>query len=146
MASTPTPPYQTGATQTPALREAGERTFSALTFFEKLATFTAGIFLGAPTRRSVGTVASAGSVQGDAAALPVAGFVNVTGADTAKGVILPASTAGTEIVIYNNSASALKVYPPSGGTIGAGASNAAATIGARVTYRAVCVDGTNWTA
>jgi hypothetical protein len=73
-----------------------------------------------------GTVAATGTVQADAAALPYQ-FNRVTGADAAKGVILPAadeSRIGAIISIDNTVAAILKVYPPVGGTIGEAAANA----------------------
>lgn len=75
------------------------------------------------------SVASAGSVQGDAGALSGTKFFHqVTGADGIKGVILAA--AGNENVgdvhfILNTTAGVLKVYPATGGTINGAAANSA---------------------
>lgn len=61
-------------------------------------------------------LASAGTVQGDAATI-VASYTIVTGADGTKGVILPACQPGDSCQIVNNSGSTLKVYPPTGAAI-----------------------------
>lgn len=84
--------------------------------------------------RTEGTLAAAGSNQGTAAAIADSA-VEVTGADGTKGVILEDVEAGITVV-WNNSASTLKVYPPSGAAIGVGAANAAdsLTMGQRKAY------------
>ena len=79
-------------------------------------------------------VNAAGSVQGDAASITTS-MSMVAGADGTKGVILPAAVAGDEMWIFNNSASALKVYPDSGAAIsiagsGLGAANTALSVAA----------------
>lgn len=77
------------------------------------------------SKKTVATIAATGTVQGDAAPL-TAGINVVTGADAAKGVILPAIDAdriGAELVIINSAAAVLKVYPEVGGTIDAVAAN-----------------------
>lgn len=95
-----------------------------------------------------GTVAAAGSVQGDATAVVVS--INIaTGADGTKGVILPAGTVGDEIWIFNNAGSTLKVYPPSGASIdltgtGVGTTNAAHSL---LTFKCAvykCQSSTQW--
>jgi hypothetical protein len=141
MAHSATPSHQTGAVQKPFVREAGDRSFAGEVEFQKVVT------LQNPVRRKVTVVASAGSVQGDAAAIPAeANFISVTGADGTKGAILPPVPAGSELVIYNAGGSALKVYPQTGGAIGAGSANASVNLSSRATFRAVCLDGVNWTA
>lgn len=75
------------------------------------------------------SLAALGSVQGDAA-LVGASITIVTAADGTKGVILPAGAVGDEIWLFNNAASTLKVYPPTGAAIsvagtGLGSANAA---------------------
>jgi hypothetical protein len=75
------------------------------------------------------TVAAAGTVQGDAAALSGTKFFHrVTGANGTVGVILPAAAAadvGEVHTILNTTAGVLKVYPASGGTINGAAADAA---------------------
>lgn len=65
----------------------------------------------------VGTLAATGTVQGDAAAL-VSYLTTVTGADAAKGIILPATpVAGAKYTIINTANAVLKIYPGTGDTI-----------------------------
>jgi len=86
-----------------------------------------------PSHRLVqGTVAAAGSVQGDAGAIPAGtSFVLATGADATKGVILPALNAGQPVIVKNVDNAVLKVYPASGGTINVLSANAAISMAAR---------------
>ena len=93
-------------------------------------------------------LAATGSTQTDAA-LVTAGQTIVTGADGTKGVILPAAEVGDFVVLINNSASALKVYPPTGAAINVpgtslGAANTAYshTTFAGCIYR--CFNSTQW--
>ena len=76
----------------------------------------------------------------------------VTAADGTKGVILPAANPGESVQIVNDSASTLKVYPPSGAAIGVpGTSFGAASANAAYSHTtyAVCVytcySSTLWT-
>lgn len=72
------------------------------------------------------SIAAAGSSQSDATEISSV-VSSVSGADGTKGVILP--TRGGHWRIYNEHATnGLKIYPPSGGTINGGSSNAAITI------------------
>ena len=94
----------------------------------------------------VGTVAAAGSVQGDAGALtdPV---TYVTAADGTKGVVLPAVSAGLVMVVYSTVAtSGLKVYPASGDDINDGSANAAITIEGKSAAIFVGLDSSSWAA
>ena len=75
------------------------------------------------------SVAATGSTQTDAALVAVGNAI-VTAADGTKGVILYAGQPGDEVVIFNNSGSTLKVYPPTSSAIavpgtGLGSANAA---------------------
>ena len=95
-----------------------------------------------------GTVAAAGSSQTNAA---LVGFDVgiVTAADGTKGVILPAAQPGDFVTFFNNAASTLKVYPPSGAAIavngtGLGSANAAFS---HLTYKTAtytCYSSTQW--
>jgi hypothetical protein len=58
----------------------------------------------------VGTVAAAGTVIGNSAALAY-GFNNVTGANDSAGVQLPVAFPGAEVTVYNGNGNGLKVYP-----------------------------------
>lgn len=69
------------------------------------------------------TVAAAGTTNADAAAISTQAC-KVTGADAAKGVILPATVAGLicgdvgeTFLVVNNDNAVLKLYPPSGSAI-----------------------------
>lgn len=92
-------------------------------------------------------VTAAGSVQGDAAALTASMNV-VASADGTKGVILQGQP-GDSVIVFNNSASTLKVWPPVGDTIavpgtGIGTVNSAFS---HLTYKTVKyynLDGTQW--
>lgn len=95
-----------------------------------------------------GTLAAAGSAQTDAALVQVS-ITIVTGADGTKGVILPAGTLGDEIWLFNNSASTLKVYPPSGAAIsvagtGLGTADAAFSQLLRKCTLYKCQSATQW--
>lgn len=92
------------------------------------------------------TVAAAGSTAADAAALS-AQVTTVTGADATKGVILPAGDGelGTVLVVYSSAATnALKVYPPDGESINAGAADAAVSLVAQKPALFVRVSSTQW--
>ena len=85
-------------------------------------------------------VSAAGTTQGTATALtrPVTVVSTVAGG-SADGVIMPSATAGMRVIVINTSATALNVYPASGGAINAAATNAAYVLpaGARLEYVAV---------
>lgn len=94
-------------------------------------------------------VTAAGSAQASAAALTASMSV-VAGADGTKGVILQGQP-GDEVWVFNNSASTLKVYPPTGAAIaivgtGVGTANAAFS---QLTYKTTiykCLTSTQWLA
>jgi len=95
-------------------------------------------------------LASLGTIQGDAAPIATTTTI-VTGADGTKGVILPACGTGETVMVFNNSASTLKVWPPVGSAIsvagtGLGTANAsyAHTTYANCLY--TCVSATQWLA
>lgn len=89
------------------------------------------------------TVAAAGSVQGDAALL-VDGFNLVTAADGTKGVLLPAASAGRQVIVKNSSASALKVWPYSGDAINAIGADTAMSIAANTCPIFTAYNATTW--
>lgn len=107
---------------------------------------TGGIHLSMVTY-GCGDVVAAGSTQGTATSLPNDNNrVTSTGAN--QGVILPAGCY--RIYVRNNNSiggNSIKVYPPTGGTISGGATNAADTLGAQLT-KMYCSDdgGTTWKA
>lgn len=83
-------------------------------------------------------ITAAGTTQGTATAITAA-TNNVTTVAASTGVILPVPFAGDEVVVVNNGANALNVYPQSGSTIGDLASNAPSVlaVGRVLTLRAV---------
>jgi hypothetical protein len=93
--------------------------------------------------RSVASVAAAGTVQGDAAAITCE--VNaVTASDGTKGVVLPTAEVGMQITVKNTVAAVLKVYPASGGTINALSANAAISMAASTSATFVATSTTQW--
>lgn len=90
---------------------------------------------GAMTMRSIGVaprtpapqfVASAGATQGDATAITaLKAIINVAHSASTKGVRLYTAATGVEVEIGNAGSFGVKVYPPTGGQIGAAATNAA---------------------
>lgn len=91
------------------------------------------------------TPAAAGSTQADATAV-TSPWNAASGADGTKGVKLPTPSAAqtATIKIYNNSASALKAYPHSGGDINDGTTDAAVTVAAHSVATFTSVDATTW--
>jgi predicted RecA/RadA family phage recombinase len=91
------------------------------------------------------TVAAAGTVQGDATQIAT-GLTLVTGADDAKGVLLPAASAG--LICYVKSSVAnkiLKVWPATGDAINALSANAALSLASGPTpVILVALDATTW--
>lgn len=97
-------------------------------------------------RHSVATVAAAGSLKTDAAAL-TADLNIVTAADNAKGVALPAAVAGDEITVVNTVTNkTLLVYPKDSddASINGGTTDAAVEVGPGKSAKFVCLDGTHW--
>lgn len=88
-----------------------------------------------------GTVAAAGSAQTDAAQITTR-FTTVTGGDGSVGVILSRAQPGDEFFVYNAAATGgVKVYPPTGGDINDGSTNAAVVIEGKSLGIFVCLDG-----
>lgn len=104
---------------------------------------TASITLGKMPRIPTATVAAAGSVQGDAAAV-VEGFTLVSAADATKGVILPSAVAGMQVIIKNGAAAVLKIYPNTSDAINAIAANSALSIASLTSVLLVAYDATTW--
>lgn len=95
---------------------------------------------------NVGTIAAAGSAQGDAQAV-VNQVTYVTAADGTKGVVLPAATAGAYYEVYNTHATnGLKVYPASGDDINDGSADAAVTIEGKSLAIFRALDTATWAA
>jgi hypothetical protein len=88
------------------------------------------------------TVAAAGTVQGDAAAVTT-GFTLVTGSTNA-GVLLPDADPGSIVIIKNNVGGNMKVWPTTGDAINAGSANAAYTMATLTSALFVKYDATTW--
>lgn len=98
-----------------------------------------------------GSVATGLTAAGanQAAATAVSAATNVFGTVAAStGARLPVGTLGDEVFIRNAGASALSVYPPVGGTINGGGTNAVdgttVAAAASVRYRCVSANGLAW--
>lgn len=118
-----------------SITDAGLATVRAgLTVTASDITATAGNFVVSDSTKGItftpGTVAAAGSTQGDATAIAHRVEV-VTAADATKGVILPATpTAGDYYIIANGANAVLKIYPGSGDAINGTAANSAVSVAA----------------
>lgn len=101
----------------------------------------------------VTSVAATGSTTTDAALLSPLGILHVTAADGTKGVRIQGGTVTdrsnySPLLIVKNSDAAnaiLKIYPPTGGKINAGSTDAALSMAAKTAALFVTFDGgTNW--
>lgn len=95
----------------------------------------------------VGVLEATGEAQGDAAAV-VNQVTIVTGADAAKGVILPTPLCPGDVrLVYNNDALAeLYVYPHSGGDINDGSTDVSATVAGSTLAIFIALDSDTWAA
>ena len=89
------------------------------------------------------TVAALGTVQGDAAAITT-GFTLVSGADAAKGVILPTAAPGLVAIVKNGANAVLKIWPNTSDAINAIAANSSLDIAALTSVVLVSYDATTW--
>jgi hypothetical protein len=90
-----------------------------------------------------GTAATGLTATGatQATALPLVDDVNrITTTALSTGVIVPAMQAGDNVCIANHGANALLVYPPLGGTIGNGATNAGVSVPLNKSADVHCID------
>jgi hypothetical protein len=89
--------------------------------------------------------AAAGTTRADATAM-TASFNWVTAADAAKGVILPAPTAGRVIAVKNDDTAnaILKVYAPGSAKINSVAGTTAFSMAAKTACFFVAYDTTDW--
>lgn len=95
-------------------------------------------------QRAAAVLAALGNSQGTGAAI-VSDIVAVTGADNTKGVTLPNSAIGVEVVVINRDAThTLPVYPDSGGAIAGGSANAAVTLAAGQVARFIRTAALTW--
>jgi len=97
---------------------------------------------------AAGSVAALGTTAANAAPI-VASISIVTAADGTKGVVLPSVGPGESCTLFNNAASTLKVWPPTGAAItvnGTGLGTADAAF-SHLTYKCViytCQSATQW--
>jgi len=97
--------------------------------------------------RPATTLASAGSTQGNSAALTANTIYSVSGADGTKGVTLPTPVGGELVEVYNLHASnGLKIWPHSGGDINDGTADAAITIEGKTLAILRALDSSTWAA
>ena len=93
--------------------------------------------------RSVGTgITAAGSTQGTGTALSKEINI-VSSVSSGQGVVLPTAVAGMVVTVTNTTGTTLTVYPASGGTINALASNAGFTMGT-TTIQFIAPTTTQW--
>ena len=90
------------------------------------------------------SITANGTTQGTATSLTKQFNVVSTCTGTNYGVLLPASVAGLSIMVRNNTANTLYVYPASGSTINLLTANAAYQLGANSTNQFYCVSSTQW--
>jgi fibronectin-binding autotransporter adhesin len=76
---------------------------------------------------SAANYTAAGTTQGTATALTTT-VVYVTSGGATNGVILPATIDGTQVILQNNTANSILVYPNSGANIDGGSTNASITL------------------
>lgn len=94
---------------------------------------------GAPT-----TVAAAGSTNADATDMAL-GIVVVTAGDGTKGTKLPTAAAGNVVIVKNNAAAILKVYPNTSDQINAlTVTTGAISMAANTCAMFVATSATNW--
>lgn len=107
----------------------------------------AGAWAGTLAQSSNLTATAAGTTQATAAAITSDITVFTTVALNA-GAILPAATAAgaDDFFVVNAGANALAVYPPVGGKINAGATNAAVSIPVGKSAHIVYAGGVQWVA
>lgn len=89
------------------------------------------------------TVAAAGTVQGNAAAI-ADGFTLVSGANAAAGVKLPTAAAGGFCIVKNNANAVLLLYPNSSDAIDALGANNAMSVQPYDTVELAAYDATTW--
>jgi hypothetical protein len=103
---------------------------------------------GAPQVTVGASTAAAGTTTGDAGVLPAGtgGVYPTTAADGTKGVRINAAdaVAGRQIVVGNSAAAILKIYPNTGGTINAGAADAALSTTSGKGAILTCIGGNAW--
>jgi|TARA_R110000744_G_scaffold135750_3_gene245252 hypothetical protein len=98
---------------------------------------------GSSTLSTSATVSAAGTDQAAATGL-TSTYNIVTTATANQGVKLPDTAAGLEITILNDSANTIKIYPTTGESIDAGATNASVDLASGHSLKLVGVAATKW--
>lgn len=94
--------------------------------------------------KSIATsISAAGSSQGTATAL-TASFNEVTTVSASQGVVLPSPEAGELVLVANQGANALNVYPASGHSINTLSANAALSVGSDTRKLFFAVTSSKW--
>jgi hypothetical protein len=88
-------------------------------------------------------IAAAGSTYADAAALGAQDIVPISSDGASKGVKLASGYAGKIVRVINTTATACKLYPATGGTVGAG-TNTPVTIAASHAVICCCIAADSW--
>ena len=128
----------------------GANTFSAANVFSALNTFSSNLAVDGALELGIQAVTAAGSDQSDGGAISATGgvFVNATGADNTKCVVLPLLSSvnlGHTYLIFNNAASnTLEVFGGVGDDINPAGDNTAVTIAADTIMLCVALDATQW--
>lgn len=117
-----------------------------MTFQRIVSQVRAGQWKGGVESNSDTNLVAAGSTIADALVLRGYADINVIGTAAAStGVLLPsAGGRGDEIVVFNQGANAVLVYPNGGGAINALSASAGYSLGAAARAVFVCYDGLNW--
>ena len=98
---------------------------------------------GSRTSSTSATISAAGADQAAATAM-TSTYNVVTTATADQGVKLPDCAAGLEILILNDTANNIKIYPSTGEAIDGGSANAAVDLGPATSLKLVCVSATKW--
>lgn len=92
------------------------------------------------------SLTATGNSQGTALTLP-SDFCVFTTVASSTGAILPSNcNVGDWYTVVNHGANTLSLYPPTGGKIANGSTNAAFSIGANKTAQVICITPTSFAA
>lgn len=104
---------------------------------------SAGLAQSIAGRVTSGLTATGSSSQANSLAIYSSiNVVSTTAANT--GVRLPSGSAGDEMVVANNGASTLTVYPPVGGALNGGSANAGLSVATLKVAICRCINGLDW--
>lgn len=98
------------------------------------------------TAKALQTVAAAGASQGNATAVNanLGHVIVVTVTASTEGIKLPTASTGDRWTVLANPTVGVKVYPPTGGAIAAGATNASFAVAKATASIFVAVNKTAW--